>query len=446
MSKLDGVEQKLSPKFLKMIGNTVWLLADKILRMICGLFVGIWVARYLGPNQFGLLNYAIAFAALFESVAKLGLDQIVIRDIVRHPSSKEQILGTVFGLKILGGIVSLLFAIGIVTLFRPTEPTTQILVGIFALGGIFQAFDTIEFWFQSQVQAKYPVWSRNAALIIATLGKILLIQSQASLFWFAALYVVEIIFAGLGFILVYRIQGYFLSAWRWSFSWAKRLLSDSWTIILSGFVIMIYMRTDQIMLGQMVGNQAVGIYSVAVRVSELLYILPTAITGSAYPSLIEARQVSEQLYYSRFKKLLNLMSCFSYLSAIGLSLGSVQLITLLFGRQYEAAGNILVVHIWTCLFVSSGLVRSLWTTTEGLMQFALVTTAIGAGINVGLNFLLIPHYEGLGAASATLIAQAFASYISGLFFKSTRKIFMLQTRALLMPNPMPILSQIGILR
>lgn len=147
----------------KILANTGWLFVDKILRMGVGLLVGVWVARYLGPEQFGLYNYALSFVALFSAFATLGLDGIVVRDIVRDPSYKNEILGTAFILKLLGGISTLILAVGAVSLLRPHDNLTRWLVGIIAAGTIFQAFDVIDFWFQSQVQSKYTVYAKNVA-------------------------------------------------------------------------------------------------------------------------------------------------------------------------------------------------------------------------------------------------------------------------------------------
>lgn len=147
----------------KILANTGWLFIDKIIRMGVGLLVGIWVARYLGPEQFGLYNYALSFVALFSALATLGLDGIVVRDIVRDPSCKDETLGTAFVLKLIGGGLTFLFVVGANSLLRPHDRLTQWLVGIIALGTIFQAFDTIDFWFQSQVKSKHTVYSKNTA-------------------------------------------------------------------------------------------------------------------------------------------------------------------------------------------------------------------------------------------------------------------------------------------
>ena len=432
--KLSTISQRFSPDLQKIIGNLAWLFTDRILRMVLSLLVGVWVARYLGAEQFGLYNYAIAFVALSGTVATLGLDQIVIRDLVSHPSRKETILGTAFALKLVGGAVALGLIVGIVALLKPDDKLTQQLVAVIALSMIFQSSDVIDFWFQSQVQSKYTIWAKNGALIATSLGKVLLIQFHASLIWFAWIYSAEIVLSAVGLAISYQYQNHLLTAWRYSLKCAIELLKNSWTLILSSFVIIIYMRIDQIMLGQMIGSRAVGVYSVAVRISELWYFVPMAITSSVYPALIEAKKISEALYYQRIQKLLGLMSILSYAVAIVVSLFASQIINLLFGKGYQGADSILIVHIWTGVFVSTGLVRSLWTTTENLMQFAFATTAIGAAINVVLNLFLIPTYEGIGAAIATVISQAFASYIAGMFFLRTRKIFVAQTKALIAPS------------
>jgi O-antigen/teichoic acid export membrane protein len=100
------------PELVKIIDNIGWLFFDKTLRMGVGLFVGVWVTRYLGPEQFGLFNFATAFTALFGAVATLGLQGIVVRDIVNDPSCKEETLGTAALLHLIGGTLAYGLIIG----------------------------------------------------------------------------------------------------------------------------------------------------------------------------------------------------------------------------------------------------------------------------------------------------------------------------------------------
>ncbi|MEH1835702.1 MAG: flippase [Nostoc sp.] len=413
------------------IANTSWLFADRILRMGASLVVGVWVARYLGVQQYGLFNYALAFVSLFSPIFTLGLDDVVVRHIVRQSSNKEEILGTTFWLKLLGGIASVLLAVS--TMFFLGEPETLKiwLVAILAMAGIFRAADTIELWFQSQVQSKYTVIAKNTAFLLNTVIKIALILTKAPLLAFAWVTLAEFAMSAIGLLIVYQVKGSSLWLWRWSFSAAKTLLKESLPLIFSGFAIMIFMRIDQVMLGQMIGNSEVGVYSAAVRISEIWYFIPGAIVSSVAPSIYAAKEKSESLYYQRIGQLLSLMTCISLAIALPMSFLSDKIIMVMFGSGYTEAGTILAVHIWTSLFVFMGLATSPWFIAEGLNHVSLGKTLFGAILNIILNLLLIPKYAGLGAAIATIISQAAATFLCNAFDSRTQKIFQIQVRSLL---------------
>ncbi|PMB07717.1 O-unit flippase [Fischerella thermalis CCMEE 5198] len=416
------------------IANTGWLFVDRILRMGAGLVVGVWVARYLGAKQFGLLNYATAFITLFGPIASLGLDNIVVRHLVHDALSKKEILGTAFRLKLLGGIISLLLPISIILLLLQNDTLTVELVAILGVISIFQAFDTIDLWFQSQVQSKYTVLAKNTAFFLVTLARVILIWMQAPLVAFAWAIVAEYMLGAVGLAIVYRIKGYSFWSWGWSYKLARDLLKESWPLIFSGFAILIYMKIDQIMLGTMMDDQAVGIYSAAVRVSEIWYFIPMAITSSVSPSIFAAKKTSELLYYQRLKKLLRLMALISVVLALPISFLSETIIMMLFGNDYVIAGPILAIHIWASLFVFLGVGADPWFIAESLTDLSLYRTVIGAVINVLLNLLLIPSYGGVGAAIATVIAYACGSVFANATHRKTWKVFKLQMLSLLIFN------------
>ncbi|MEH2155264.1 flippase [Nostoc sp.] len=413
------------------IANTGWLFADRILRMGASLVVGVWVARYLGVQQYGLFNYALAFVALFSPIFTLGLDDVVVRHLVRQSSNKEEILGTTFWLKLLGGIASVLLAVGTMFFLGEHETLKIWLVAILGLAGIFRASDTIELWFQSQVQSKYTVIAKNTAFLLNTVIKIALILTKAPLLAFAWVTLAEFAMSAIGLLIVYQVKGSSLWLWRWSFAAAKTLLKESLPLIFSGFAIMIFMRIDQVMLGQMIGDSEVGVYSAAVRVSEIWYFLPGAIVSSVAPAIYAAKEKSESLYYQRIGQLLSLMTCISLAIALPMSFLSDKIIMVMFGSGYADAGAILAVHIWTSLFVFMGLATSPWFIAEGLNHVSLGKTLFGAILNIILNLLLIPKYSGLGAAIATIISQAAAAFICNAFDSRTQKIFKIQVRSLI---------------
>jgi polysaccharide transporter, PST family len=424
--------KKFEPKSLEIIANTGWLFADRILRMGVGLFVGVWVARYLGVEQFGVFNYASAFVGLFITISTLGLDGIVIRSIVREPEKRSQILGTSFWLKLFGGVVALVLAVSCIILVRRDDQLTISLVAILSSVGIFQAFDTIDLWFQSQVQSKYTVIAKNAAFIITVLVRVILISTHAPLIAFAWAALGEVGLGAIGLMITYKISGYSPWFWSWSLSLAKTLLKESWPLILSGVTVMIYMRIDQIMLGEMVGDKAVGLYSAATRISEVWYFIPGAIASSVSPTIYAAKEVSEALYYRRIEQLIRMLVLISIIISVPLSFLSSTLITILFGNGYAEAGQILAIHIWASVFVFMGVATSPWFIAEGLTKFTFHQTLIGAVVNVVLNFFLIPKFAGIGAAIATVIAYAIAAFLANGLNLKTRKIFMIQLKSFLL--------------
>ncbi|MDY7015075.1 MAG: flippase, partial [Cyanobacteriota bacterium] len=341
---LKAITEKISPNLRRIIGNTAWLFGEKVFQMGLGLFVGVWVARYLGPSRFGIINYALAYVGLVEPFAKLGLDNIVVRDLARDPSHRNETLGTAFFLKLTASLINVIFLIGTILFVKRDSPTTQWAVVIFACGAVLTSLGTIEYWFQSQVEAKYIVWARNSAYIFISIVKVILIQIGAPLVAFVIALVLEQALAYVGMAIVYRWRGYPLRDWRFRFDRARALLSESWPLIISGFVIFIYVQVDQLMLGSMLGDrgeEAVGIYSSAVKIAVMWYFIPIAIVQSVFPSIVQAREIGQALYEQRIQKLFNLMVLLGYAVAIPITFAAPYVVRLLYGSSYQAAGSML---------------------------------------------------------------------------------------------------------
>lgn len=432
LNKLSAALEKLSPGLRKIISNVGWLFADRILRMGVGLIVTAWLARYLGPQQFGLYNYATAFVSLFSTLATLGLDQIVVRNIVRDPSCKDETLGTALGLKLASGVVACLVATGIIFLLRPNynDYLTRWLVAIISASVVFEAFNAFDFWFQTQVQSKYTVWAKNTAFIIVTLIRIVLITLQFPLIAFAWAALAESGLGALGLVIAYKVSGQNIKTWRVRFLQAKSLLKDSWPLIISGLAIMVYLRIDMVMLGELADDQAVGIYSVATRISEVWYFIAIAIVNSVTPAIVEAKNSGETFYYNRLEKLFNLMAIMAYSIAIPLTFLSTNIVVLIFGPEYAAAGNVLSIHIWAALFTFFGWSKGVWIVTEGYTLYALVATSLGAIMNVVLNFWLIPTHREIGASIATVISYAFTDYVMCFIYPPARRLAWIMTKAM----------------
>jgi PST family polysaccharide transporter len=218
--------------------------------------------------------------------------------------------------------------------------------------------------------------------------------------------------------------------WPWSSPLAKTLLKESWPLILSGLAVIVYVKIDQIMLGQMLGDKAVGLYSAATRISEVWYFIPTTIVASVAPAIYAAKkEASEATYYRQIEKLFRLLSLSSITIAVPMSFLSTTIITMLFGNSYAPAGPILAIHIWSALFIFIGVAASPWFIAEGLTQLSFQKNLFGAMTNVLLNLILIPIYDGVGASIATVISYG-VSILANALDDRTRKIFNLQMKSL----------------
>lgn len=418
------------PNLQKIMGNTGWLFFDKILRMGMGMLVGVWVARYLGPEQFGLFNYTTAIVALFTAIATLGLNSIVVRDLVKHPEDASVTLGTAFLLQLIGGVMATVAAVITVSIMRPNDATPRIIVAIVGSVMVFKSSDVIRYWFEARVQSKYTVWVENAAFLIFAAIKVGLILATAPLLAFVWVVLAEAVLVAVLLLLIYTQQGNRLGAWRCHYARTQSLLQDSWPLILSGLAAMLYMRIDQIMLGQMLDDTAVGIYSAAVRISEVWYFIPMTIIPSIFPTIMAAKNKDSQLYYKNFKRLFDIMAILALSLAIPLSFGAEWITTLLYGPQFTESAKVLIIHIWGSLFVFSGLASSRWFIIENLQRYTLYRTLAGCATSLLLNYILIPQHGPIGAAWASVISQALASVFFNAINIKTRPIFLLQIDSL----------------
>ena len=417
----------------KILVNTIWLFMDRALTTLISVVIGAWVARHLGPAEWGKLGYAASFTGLFLVFATLGLDEIVIRAIVRKDAPQENILGTAFILRLIAAITTYII---VAVLIWQIESDLQIraLVLIAAGNLILQPFNVIELWFQSRVESKYVVWVKNATLLLISGLKIILIFGQMPVIAFGWTALLWQIMIAIGLLLMFSRYGPRMIAWRiqWSLGWA--LLKDAWPLIIAGLAASIYMKIDQVMLGSMLGSSAVGIYAVAVRLSELWRFLPIALAASLFPAIVRTRESQEQtVYKKRLQAFYDVMVGLAFAIALLMTLLAPFLVSTLFGPQYADSTAILQTHIWALVFVSLVVARNKGLLVENRTRFVMVATSLGAAANVILNYWLIPRYSGMGAAWATIISYVVSGYLSCLLSRELWPLFKQLTLSLLLP-------------
>ena len=407
--------------FMKYFKNTSWLFAEKILRMVVGLFVGIWVARYLGPERFGLFSYAQSFVGLFTAFATLGLDGIVIRELVKDESRRDTLLGTAFWLKVLGAFFTLGF-LGIAVHFTTNDHFTNIIIFIIASATIFQSFNVIDMYFQSKVMSRYVVFANIASLLITSTIKIVLILNKAPLIDFVWVVLFDSFILAMGYMYIYVHNHLSFKSWIFKLGVAKELLRDSWPLMLGGFSFVIFSNIDNIMIKEIMSNSYVGIYKSAYRLVTLWYFLPGLVLSSLMPSLINSHNNSE-LFMHRLLIVSTLLVWVALAIFLIYSILNKAIIQISYGEQYINAtallGSLAAVNI--LIFFNS--VWNYWMTIENLTKRTLLFHLCTAVLNIILNYFFIHKYGVIGAVYALLVSLSITYIIFGMYDKRILKLF-----------------------
>ena len=418
--------------FLKYLFNTTWLLGGKVYRVGLGLLITVWMARYLGPEQFGVFNYALSFVTIFSVFVSLGLDNLIVREVINKPKEELNILSSALLMRLLGGVVLFLISTLMIMKIRPDDQVMLMLVMAFSIGFFFKSFEVLRFWFEAHVKGKYSAVIEVVAISVSVSVKAGFIIYELPLIYFAWTLAVETVAMSIGLVAFYSSLGGSLNIFKASFKKMSHLIKEAWPLILAGTLYIIYAKIDQIMLGEMVGNEAVGIYAAAVKLSEGWFFVPIVISASLYPAMLSARKVNMDVYYQRTQQLLSLMVVIGFTAAFGIMFIAAPLVLLMFGPEYKSASEILIVHIWGGIFLAMSGVSYRYFIAEGLQKYSFYRGLTGVVVNIVFNIWLIPLYGAMGAAIATVISQFMALYLFNVTNTKTRKMFIMQTRALLL--------------
>lgn len=427
MQEDKKIETKInfgSESFKKYFANTSWLLFEKIARLVLNFFVTVAVIRYLGPDEFGIYSYAISFYGLFVAFISLGMESISIRELIKHPEKRDEILGSVFYSQLLGAVLAI--SLIALTLFISNEDIhTSFLILIISISSFFQTFSVVDYYFRSKTNAKYSVYVLSSSVILVALIKFTLIFLEAPLLYFLIAYACEFLFNSIGYTFIYHSQKLKISRWNFDKKLALTLLKDSWPLILSGVVVSIYVKVDQVLIKNMLTSRDVGIYAAAVRLSESWYFIPIAISNALFPAIVNAKSISSELYLSRLQKLYDLLAWIAIGISIPVSFLSGEIIQVLYGSKYLASAPILTIYIWAGVSVFLGVASSQYLVTENFTKISLMRTSLGMIANVILNIIFIPRYGIVGSAFATLLSYTLVILSLGCFKQTRNQLFML---------------------
>ncbi|HEX7014366.1 MAG TPA: flippase [Cyclobacteriaceae bacterium] len=408
-----------TPNFKKYFVNVFWLISEKVFSLGISLITGIYVARYLQPEAFGTLNYALSIVGMFASLSHLGIDNILVRELARTPERKNEILGTCYILK-TGGSLTLFAVVSTILVVLDRGPLTNALVIIVASGEVFKAFDVVKSFYQSRVESKRFVRVQITVNLIGNLLKIVLIFLNAPLVWFAVITAFNSFGNGVGYVYTYwRLEGSPLN-WMFKKPVALMLARESWPITLQGLALHTQAKIDQVMLGNMMNNAEVGQYSVAMRFIEIFGFIPMLLVGTFAPAATKAKAKSQDLYFDRLVNFYRLMFILFLMTALPIFLFGERVIVLLYGLEYQAAGVLFSLFSIRLLFTNLGTAKSLYVVNESLFKNSLLNAVVGAITNITVNYFLIPIYGSIGALIATVVSFTVSVFGVDMFFYKTR--------------------------
>ncbi len=403
----------------KEMKNAGWIIGERVLQMLLSLIIGSLSARYLGPQNYGALNYTASFVTFFTSIATLGMDGVIIKKMIADPEHEGDYLGGCALLRFISSVLSSASILVIVFFLNLNEPEKLLLAALQSLQLLFNAFNILDAWFRRYLKSKYISIGKCIAYITVMIYKFVLIVTSKSIEWFAfANSLSSLSIAILLFVFYKKNNGQRIN---FNFSYGFSVLKDSYHYILSGLMVSIYGQMDKIMIGKMLSDTQVGLYTTATAICTMWNFVPSAIIHSLLPGIVELKEKNdEEGYEKRLSQLYSIIIWMCLLVSLIIFVAAPLIIFMLYGSEYSGALNTLRIAIWFEVFSMIGVVRDVWVLCEDKNKYVKYFLGIGAVINLILNAMLIPTLGIEGAAIATLITQISTSILSPAIFKNTR--------------------------
>lgn len=400
---------------VNIIKNASWIVAGQIAKALIGLVISMLTARYLGPSNFGLINYAAALVAFFVPVMYLGFDSILVREIVNRPEAEGKTLGTALLFSFISSIACIAGIVCFTSIAHPGEKATIIVCALYSTLLIFQSLELLRFWSQAKLLSKYASIISVAAYLIVSAYKVYLLASGKSVYWFAVSNALDYMLIAAGFYIMYnKLSPQRLSV---SFPLGWEMLKSGKFFIISSMMVVIFAQTDRVMLKFMMGDAAVGYYSAAVTCANLVAFVFVAIIDSMRPTIFDSKKTDQAAFEFKVSQLYSIIIYASLCVSLLLAICSYPVVRILYGADYLPAVNALRIIVWYTTFSYLGSVRNIWIVAEGKERVLWIINLSGALANVALNFALIPLWGINGAALASLLTQIFTNVIIGYIIR-----------------------------
>lgn len=414
-----GVKMKVK----QVVNNAKWIIVCKIVQSVLQLFIGMLCARYLGPSNYGLINYASSIVAFVTPVMKLGFDSILVRELINSPEKEGEVMGTSLVLNVASGFLCMLGVFSFVSVANYGEPTVILVCVLYSTSLVFLALEMVQYWFQYKLLSKYTSVIMLASYVVVSAYRIFLLMTSKSVYWFALTNSLDYALIGVSLIFIYNKKAE--GKLTFSFARAKKMLNGGKHYILASLMVVVIQSTDHIMLTNMISEEENGYYSAAITCATMLQFVYIAIVDSFRPLILTNKKDNEELYKLNVSRLYCVVFYPAVLQCAAFALFAGLIVNILYGPDYHDTVLILQILVWYFIFSLMGVVRNVWILAEEKQKYLWGINLTGALFNIVLNFITIPLWGACGAALASLVTQFFTNFILGFIFPPLRENNML---------------------
>ncbi len=413
--------------------NAGWLLIERGVGLLIAFFVMTLVARHLGPATFGAYAYVFGVVMILVPISKYGLETVVMRELGRAPMERGEIIGSALTLQLVASLVAYALAVAFIAYFGGPPEVTLTLVLVAGLQILTSPADTFSQYFYARERMGWAVLPRVGVSIVVAAIAFEMVRREEPIESFVALRGLEFFGFGLAIVLSYALAGGHLGELRVSRARLVLFLKEGWPLALAAIGVAIYMRVDQVMLGQLSTQTELGHYSIAVRVAEIALIVPLAIRASLFSSIVRAHDRGDEELAEYAQLVYDAMLVASLVAMLFLAGAAWLLFVPVFGEVYAPGLPMVLVLLLAGPWISLGTARGAILVSRGWLWLVPVSTAVGAVINIGLNFLVLPVFGGLGAAWTTVISYWLVAHGIGFLIPRLRPESIAISRSLAVP-------------
>ncbi len=402
----------------KLIKNASWVIVCRIVQAVFTFVIGMVSARYLGPSNYGLIGYAKSVVAFAIPLAQLGLDNVLVEEIVSNPDREGETLGTALIMSVVSSLVSILGVLLFSSIVNAGERETILVCGLQAISLVFKMMEMIQYWYQAKLMSKYVSITSLFAYVIVSAYKIYLLVSKKSILWFSVSEALDFFIIALVLILIYYKIG--SQTLKFSFKLAKKMLSRSKYYIFSSMLVTVFSQNDKILIKEMISDAASGFYTAASTCAGATSFVFQAIIDSFRPLIFHYKKNSQANYEKNIERLYSIIFYLGMFQSAFLTCLAPIIVPILYGAEYIAAIPILQIITWQSTFSYMGPVRNIWILAEGKQKCLWTINLLGAILNVSLNFVLIPIIGVCGAAIASVVTQFVSNFLLCYIYKPIR--------------------------